>query len=201
MQAVLPDFSEYDLVVVSSPNGARELFVRLAESRQDARVFAGCRVAAIGPGTASALSDHGLRADIVPGRSVAEGLVAALEGVEVRKALVIRAHEGREVLPDALRARGAEVDLLGLYETVPEPLDPETLEAARHADYVTFTAASTVRYFVQAGGSLNGPRLVSIGPATSEALREQGVEPHIEADPHTPQGLVDALVRDATGAT
>jgi len=132
---------------------------------------------------------------------VAEGLVAALEGVEVRKALVIRAHEGREVLPDALRARGAEVDLLGLYETVPEPLDPETLEAARHADYVTFTAASTVRYFVQAGGSLNGPRLVSIGPATSEALREQGVEPHIEADPHTPQGLVDALVRDATGAT
>ena len=197
LQAELPDFSRYDLVVVSSPNGARELFIRLAEARLDARVFAGCRVAAIGPGTASALSDHGLRADIVPGRSVAEGLIAALEGVEVENALVIRAREGREVLPDALRARGARVDLLGLYETVPEPLEPETLEAVRRADYVTFTAASTVRYYVQAGGSLSGPRLVSIGPATSEALREHGVEPHLEADPHTPQGVVDALLRDA----
>jgi uroporphyrinogen III methyltransferase/synthase len=103
------------------------------------------------------------------------------------------------VLPDALRARGAEVDVVALYETVPEPLDGATAAAAREADFLTFTSASTVRFFVAAAGAdaLRGPRVVSIGPATSEALREHGAEPDVEADPHTPDGLVDALVADA----
>jgi uroporphyrinogen III methyltransferase/synthase len=133
----------------------------------------------------------------VPERSVAEGLVEALAGIEVRRALIARAREGRDVLPDALRARGAAVEVLALYETVAEPLDPETAAAAARADYVTFTSASTVRHFLEAAGGLDGPRIASIGPATSTALRDAGLEPHIEADPHTPDGLVAALVADA----
>ena len=54
-----------------------------------------------------------------------------------------------------------------------------------------------MRFFAAAGGSLHGPRLVSIGPATSEELRAHGVEPDLEADPHTPDGLVAALLADA----
>jgi uroporphyrinogen III methyltransferase/synthase len=54
-----------------------------------------------------------------------------------------------------------------------------------------------VRFFAQAAGSLSGPRLVSIGPATSEELRRHGAEPDIEAPVHTPDGLVEALVADA----
>jgi uroporphyrinogen III methyltransferase/synthase len=64
-------------------------------------------------------------------------------------------------------------------------------------DYVTFTSASTVRFFLEAVGGLDGPRVVSIGPATTAALRQAGLEPHVEADPHTPDGLVAALVDDA----
>ena len=88
------------------------------------------------------------------------------------------------------------MDVVALYETVPEPLDDATAAAAREADYLTFTSASTVRFFVAAAGAeaLQGPRLASIGPATSEALREHGAEPDLEADPHTPDGLVDALI-------
>ena len=97
--------------------------------------------------------------------------------VAVRRALVVRAREGRDVLPDALRERGAEVELLALYETVAEPLDGATAEAAAAADYVTFTSASTVRFFLAAAGALDGPRIASIGPATSAALREAGIEP------------------------
>ena len=134
-------------------------------------------VAAIGPGTARALRAHGIEADIVPERAVAEGLVEALADVPVQRALIARAAEGRDVLPDALRARGAEVDVVALYETVPEPLSEEAREAAAGADYVLFTSASSVRFFAQAGGSLDGPRLVSIGPATSEELRAHGVSP------------------------
>ena len=68
-----------------------------------------------------------------PERAVAEGLVEALRDVPVTRALIARAAEGRDVLPDALRERGAEVDLLALYETVAEPLDDETRAAAAGA--------------------------------------------------------------------
>jgi uroporphyrinogen III methyltransferase/synthase len=133
----------------------------------------------------------------VPVRSVAEGLVEALAGTEVRRALIVRAREGRDLLPDALRERGAQVELLALYETVAERLDAATARAAAAADYVTFTSASTVRSFLGAAGTLDGPRIASIGPATSSALRAAGLEPDLEADPHTPDGLIAALAADA----
>ena len=92
--------------------------------------------------------------------------------------------------------------MLALYGTVAEPLDERRARAARGADYVTFTSASTVRFFLDgAPGALDGPRIVSIGPATSAALREAGLEPDVEADPHTPDGLVALLAapRPASG--
>ena len=197
LPAALPDLGAYDLLCVTSPNGAHELFARLAAADADARALAGLTVAAIGPGTARALGEHGIRPDVVPARAVAEGLVESLAGVDMRRALIVRGREGRDVLPDALLERGAEVDILVLYETVAEPLDEATARAAAGADYLTFTSASTVRFFLAAAGSLAGPRIASIGPATSAALREAGVEPDLEADPHTPDGLVAALVADA----
>jgi uroporphyrinogen III methyltransferase/synthase len=197
LEAELPALAVYDLVCVTSPNGAAELFARLGAAGRDARALAGLVVAAIGPGTARALKEHGIVADVVPERAVAEGLVSGLAGMDVRRALIVRAREGRDVLPDALRARGADVDVVALYETVAEPLDEPTARAAAAADYVTFTSASTVRYFLDAAGGLDGPRIASIGPATSTALRDAGLEPHVEADPHTPDGLVEALVADA----
>jgi uroporphyrinogen III methyltransferase/synthase len=194
----LPDLEPYDLLCVTSPNGAHELFARLHAAHLDARALHGLRVAAIGPGTARALAEHGIIPDVVPERSVAEGLVEALRDVPVSRALVARAAEGRDVLPDALRERGAEVELLELYETLPEPLDEPTREAAAAADYITFTSASSVRFFVEAAASLEvSGQVVSIGPATSEELRRHGLEPALEAAPHTPDGLVDALVRSA----
>ena len=83
------------------------------------------------------------------------------------------------MLPDALRARGAEVDVVALYETVAEPLDDAQLAAVGRADYVTFTSSSTVRFFLDAAGDRLGAdtRLVSIGPVTSATLRERGLEP------------------------
>jgi uroporphyrinogen III methyltransferase/synthase len=153
----------------------------------------------MGPGTARALQERGVRPDVVPERSVAEGMVEALADVEVRRVLVARAKEGRDVLPDALRARGAEVDVLALYETVPEALRADETARVREADYVTFTSASTVRHLLAAAGEIpaGGPKLASIGPATSAELRAHGLEPDLEADPHTPDGLVDAVLADA----
>jgi uroporphyrinogen III methyltransferase/synthase len=199
LDSPLPDLRGYDLVCLTSPNGVRLLWERMAEAGLDARALSGARVAAIGPGTAAALRSHGVIADIVPERFVAEGLVEALAEVPVTRALVARAAEARDVLPDALRERGAEVDVMPVYETVAESLSDAQLEAVGRADYVTFTSSSTVRFLFEAidGRTALRARLVSIGPVTSDALRAHGHEPDVEADRHDIDGLIAALIADA----
>jgi uroporphyrinogen III methyltransferase/synthase len=186
----LPDLSGYDLLVLTSPNGVEELFRHV----RDARALAGPTIAVIGPGTAAALRAHGVEPDVVPERAVGEGLAEALAGRTFRRALVARADQARDVVPDALRAAGAHVDVVALYRTVPEPLDDDARAAALGADWATFTSASSVRFFHAAAGTLAGPRIASIGPVTSAALRELGREPDVEAADHTPDGLVATLV-------
>ncbi len=191
----------YALVCLTSTNGVDLLFEAMARAGRDARALANATVAAIGPGTARALADHGIAADIVPERFVAEALVETLAPVEVRgrPVLVARAAEAREVLPEALRERGAEVDVVTLYETVREAPSGEAVEEAQEADYLTFTSSSTVRNLVEALGDRlpATARVVSIGPVTSEAAREAGLEVAVEAGRHDIEGLVDALVTDA----
>ena len=191
----------YALVCLTSPNGVRLLFEAMAAQGRDARALANATVAAIGPGTAAALAERGVIADVVPQRFVAEALIEALAGIDVngRPALVARAAEARDVLPDALRERGADVDVVAVYETVAEEPDPAALEAAASADYVTFTSSSTVRNLLAAVGDRfpAQARVVSIGPITSQAARDAGLMVHAEAERHDPEGLVEALLADA----
>jgi len=194
-----PELGGYDLVCLTSPNGVQLLFERLRAAGRDARALAGATVAAIGPGTARALAQRGVIADVVPEQFVAEGLVEALAEIPVTRALIARAAVARDVLPEALRERGAAVDVLDLYETVAEPLSEGQRDAVAAADYVTFTSSSTVQFFFsQAGeGAAERARLVSIGPVTSDALRARGREPDVEAEQHDIDGLIEALVADA----
>ena len=191
----------YALVCLTSPNGVRLLFDAMEANGRDARALAQAQVAAIGPGTAAALRERGVIADVVPERFVAEGLIEALTSIDVRDkpVLIARAAEARDVLPDALRERGARVDVVALYETVREEPEPEAIEAAQSADYVTFTSSSTVRNLMDAVGDRfpAAARVVSIGPVTSEAAREAGLTVHAEAERHDPEGLVEALLADA----
>ena len=187
----------YALICFTSPNGVRLYFEALD---RDARALAGVTVAAIGPGTAAELARHGIRADVVPERSVAEALVDALQSapVEGRRVLIARASEARDVLPDALRARGAEVDVVPLYDTAAEPLPDAQRQALARATYVTFTSSSTVRFLLESGGRVpESARVVSIGPITSATARERGLKVHVEAERHDVDGVVDALTADA----
>jgi len=202
VRGAIRDLHSYSLVCLTSPNGVRLLFEAMAEAGRDARALSNATVAAIGPGTAAALAERGIAADVVPARYVAEALVEALEGVDVtdRPVLVARAAEARDVLPDALRERGAKVDVVALYETIAEVPEPGAVTAARDADYLTFTSSSTVRNFVAAvGGELAvSARVVSIGPVTSEAARQAGLPVQVEAEQHDIGGLIRALVADSS---
>jgi uroporphyrinogen III methyltransferase/synthase len=195
-----------DVLCLTSPNGAELVMEALNREGLDARVLAGVRVAAIGPGTAAVLRDWGIRADVVPERSIAESLAAELvaQGVDGRRVVLARAADARDVLPQQLTDAGADVLVVPVYETVREQLDESQLERLATADYVTFTSSSTVRFLLEA---IDGPdrfpagaRVVSIGPVTSQTARDLGIEVHVEAGQHDVEGLVEALLGDALAA-
>jgi uroporphyrinogen III methyltransferase / synthase len=201
VERMAASIDHYELVCLTSPNGVELLFEALRAAGRDSRALAGATVAAIGPGTARPLARHGVSADIVPERFVAESLVEALGALELagRRALVARAAEARDVIPEALRERGAEVDVVALYETVRERPEEAAVEAALEADYVTFTSSSTVRNLTEALGERfpRDARVVSIGPVTSAAATAAGLAVAVEAERHDVAGLVEALLEDA----
>jgi uroporphyrinogen III methyltransferase/synthase len=201
VRSAIEGIGDYALIVLTSPNGVRLLFEAMRNASLDSRALAGATVAAIGPGTARALARCGISADIVPERFVAESLVESLAAIEVtgKRVLVARAADARDVIPEHLEGRGAEVDVVALYETLREEPSPEAVEAAQAADYVTFTSSSTVRNLTEALGERfpGAARIVSIGPVTSEAVVDAGLEVNVEAARHDIDGLVDALLNDA----
>ena len=187
------DAGAYTLVCVTSPNAPKLLLERCGG---DARALAGVVVAAIGPGTAAALREVGLVADVVAERSLAEGLLEALPSdLRGARALVARAEEARDTLPEGLRAAGADVTVVPLYRTRGSvPRHPERMLGA---DAVAFTSSSTVTRFAEAlaGHDLAGVRGVSIGPVTSATARELGVGLIAEAERHDLDGLVSVLLQ------
>ncbi len=197
----------YDLVCLTSPNGARLLVEALESEGAGVGVFSELTVAAIGPGTARALEELEVEVDVLPPRSIAESLVAELSklGVEGKRVLIARAAEAREVLPDSLRKLGATVDIVALYDTVREEIGKRSLEEIGGVDYVTFTSSSAVRNFVEALGGVDrfpeAARVVSIGPVTSATARALGLRVHVEAERHDIDGLVDTLVADCLAAS
>ncbi len=192
LRAAVARLDAYDWVVVTSPNGARRL---LAECR-DARSFGSARVAAIGPGTADALATGNIVADLVPEHFVAEGLLDVFPSGSGR-VLLARAAEARDVLPDGLRDQGWEVDVVEAYRTEPGAPDDTDLARAAAADMVTFTSSSTVRNFLAVCGTVP-PVVACIGPITAATAREHGLTVDVEADVHTIDGLLDALVAHTT---
>ena len=185
-----PEVGRYDVLVLTSANGVERVLPA------DVRELAGVTVAAIGTATADALAGRGIVADVVPARAVGEALLAELGDVAGKRILLAAAEGARDVLPDGLAAGGADVTVLRTYRTVPEPVNADAVLAA---DLVTFTSSSTVANLVPAmgGRDLSGLRAVSIGPVTSASLREAGIEPVAEADPHDVTGLVRAVLEAA----
>ncbi len=187
-----PDLAGYDVVCLTSANGVERLLAG------DVRVLAGVTVAAVGSATAAALRRRGIEPDVLPAQAVQESLLEALGDVAGKRVLIATAEGARDVLAAGLRERGAEVDEVALYRTVREPVDAELVLSA---DLITFTSSSTVTNVLDAldGRDLSGLRAVSIGPVTSGTLRERGVEPVAEADPHDVDGLVAAVLAVAAG--
>ena len=193
LDASLARLAAYDTLLVTSANTARVLMER-KPAPWPVQPF----TVAVGPATAWALRESGLRVDLQPEPSVAESVIRELTPTARGKRILLpRAAVAREVLPDALRAAGAVVDVVEAYGTVlAEESRAALLQAfARGVDAVTFTSSSTVEnFFALLGAEAFRAAPCSIGPITSRTLREHGVEPAAEAREHDVDGLVLAVV-------
>ncbi len=199
--------ASYDWVIFTSTNGVEQFLNRLRELEMDIRVLKKARLCAIGPKTGDRLKAAHLRVDLVPEREFrAEGILQVFNrwgSVLDKKILLIRAEEGRDVLPDGLRDLGAEVEQISIYHTEPvkhptsvvRQVKKELSQGKIHA--VTFTSPSSVNSFVRSFGKeiLKKTKVASLGPVTSAALKEAGVKVQIEASPYTIEELTEALVR------
>jgi uroporphyrinogen III methyltransferase/synthase len=208
LRAAVRSLSRFNWVVLTSTNGVDALFQTLAAEGMDARALAPCKVASIGASTTQCLAARGIRADLEPetftGASLAEAMIAR-GGMKGANVLLARADIAPKDLPDALAQAGAVVHEVVAYRTVrdmPSAAEINAMLARGELDWLTFTSSSTVRYFVEGVPAdtvrASRARIASIGPTTSATLRDLGLEPTIEADPHTIPGLVDALLAAET---
>ncbi|MFA5844117.1 MAG: uroporphyrinogen-III synthase [Coriobacteriia bacterium] len=201
------ELASYDWIVLTSANGVERFFARVVSTDRTEEALSKVKIAAIGSATAERIAGYGVVADLVPKDFRAEGLVDAFREMGAGpgwRVLVPRAQEGREVLPDALRALGATVDVVAVYRTVLAAPDPAALERLRGGtvDAVTFTSGSTVRGFLEAlrdagldpAAVMERLVVASIGPVTTKALSAAGFHADVEAAEATADGLVRALV-------
>ena len=187
----------YDWIIFTSANAVNVFAAELHA--------AGCvcraRIATIGSATREAAEASGFRVELVPEQYIAESLVDAFaaEDLSTCRLLVPSAAVTRDVVARALRARGAQVNVVAAYRNV---LPLEAAEQARgvfqhpYPDWVSFASSSAVTNLVHLVGTdmLREINLASIGPATSETVRSRGLTVAAEAQVHTVPGLVNAIV-------
>jgi uroporphyrinogen-III synthase/uroporphyrinogen III methyltransferase/synthase len=208
LDATLRQLDQYDWLVLTSANAVRALSDRAAFLDVATLQPVGLQVAAIGEATASAAHQAGLQVAFVPEAYLAESLVAGLlKSLQIpassQRILLARAAVARDVIPDALRAAGALVDVVDAYRNVLPEGAPERLRTALAdgIDAATFTSSSSATHLAEAARAAGvawpfaGVPAVSIGPITSQTLRESGWTPAAEAEKSDISGLIEAVLR------
>jgi uroporphyrinogen-III synthase len=214
LDRALAQLGSYDWLLLTSANGVAALVERLRETGAAPAALARMRIGVVGPATAAALQRYNLRADLVPERHDAEGLLSALaahEPLSGRRVLLAQADIARPALADGLRARGAVVDALVAYRTVPGPGADQLAQALRRGalDVLTLTSPSGVRAVMDALGrteltqrealALFDRVLVAcIGPVTAQAAERLGLRVDVVPEQYTTEGLVAALIQAVT---
>jgi uroporphyrinogen-III synthase/uroporphyrinogen III methyltransferase/synthase len=202
LDAALAKLDRYDWLILTSANTVRAIAERSAEVGIMLFQPLDLRVAAVGESTAAAARNVGLQITLIPVSYVAESLVDGMVGQAAGKTILLaRAATARDVIPDALRAAGASVDVVDAYRNVLPESAPGLLQQAlaRGIDAATFASSSSVTHLAEAAHAAgvewpfaNIPS-ISIGPITSATLRESGWEPTAEANPSDIRGLIAAV--------
>jgi uroporphyrinogen III methyltransferase/synthase len=194
---------EYRWIIFTSANGVEVFFDSLSAFGKDVRIFSSAKIAAVGPQTAAKLLEFGIKADFVPDSFTTENLGRQLidrDSLKGKKVLLLRSALADNQLAQILSLAGAFVEQADLYTVTAAQSDPdfliEIIEANR-LDWLTFASSSSVRFFfekIPAGlVSKAGVKIASIGPVTSQEIKNFGIKIDIEAAGHTIGGLIEAI--------
>jgi uroporphyrinogen III methyltransferase / synthase len=206
LDEALTRLEQFHWLVFTSANGVAAFMARLFGRGKDVRLLGQTKIAAIGPATAQALEEFGLKADVVPAAFKAEVLLEALSPLVApgSRILLARAQIAREVLPQGLvRLGAAEVKVAPVYKIqTPRQLPPEAEAALKEGpvDVLTFTSSATVHNLVKLLGKERFQTLAatavvaSIGPITSATIEEYGLSPQIEPADYTIPALAQAII-------
>jgi len=203
LENAINNIKKYQWLFFTSQNGVEIFFDQLYKTGKDVRALGSCKIAVIGPATGDELLKYGIKPDVVPEKYVAESLVQAMDGFDLKdkKVLLPCAEEARPVLAEGLENLGANVERIHTYTTkIPEGLPEDKLDEIAGADIITFASSSTVKNFFSIVESVKGD-IASIGPVTSKAVLEKGHDVTIEAGEYTIDGIVDAIVDHYRGET
>lgn len=206
LDRAIRNLARYDWILFTSVNGVCYFFERLSARGRDATSLRRAKLCAIGPATASQLRARGLKVHLLPNEYRAEGLVAAFRKLPLagKRLLIPRARVARDLVPVELRRRGAHVDVVEAYRTLPPAASRERARkifSGRKPDLITFTSSSTVANFAgffpgrQLRRALAGVAVASIGPITSATARKLGLPVTVEAKRFTVPGLILSLIR------
>ncbi|GJL79461.1 MAG: uroporphyrinogen III methyltransferase [Nitrospinaceae bacterium] len=211
LDEALSRLSEYDGLIFTSANGVKFFMQRLKEKKQDIRNLKGVRIYTIGPKTEHALAAFGMQVDVVPEDFVAESLLESLgqESVKGKRFLIPRATVAREILPDQLRDRGAQVEVVPAYRTIlPKRKNEDFVRRLKDGaiSVITFTSSSTVTNFLDLLDAESRPYLdnvtfACIGPITAKTAKERGLKVEIVPKQYTVDALVQAIEEHFSGKT
>jgi len=204
LDSAIARLPRFDYIIFTSANALKYFLARLEELGRPGSLLRESRLIAVGPKTAWEMAACGLKPDIIPEEYKAEGVLDALEGIDIsgKSFLYPRALEAREVLPENLRARGAEVLVAVAYRTVAPKVEQGYLKDifGGGVSAITFTSSSTVKNFMRMAGDgaaelLKGVCVACIGPVTARTCEEMGVGVDVMPGDYT----VEALLLSLTG--
>jgi len=199
----LTKIGQYDWVIFTSGNGVTAFFDALEKLGKDARIFGSAKIAAIGGSTANRLSEFGIKADFVPGIFTSRELGKQLIGftnLRNKKILLLRSQLASNELLEILAGAGAQVDNISVYTAITAKSESAWLAEGLGGgtiNWLTFASPSSVDGFFEQIGceAVNSGKVkvASIGPVTSQRLKELGVKVDVTAKEHTLEGLLDAV--------
>lgn len=191
-------------ILFTSANSVRFFFQRFEALAIDPEIFKQLKIAAIGPSTAKELSNFNqtaqFMADKATGSSFVEEFVNRFP-IASQKFLFPCSDIAHKTVPGLIRKHGGEIIEAVAYCNKPiEELPAGVIEKIKKEtiDWAFFTSPSTVNnFYVCLERYPDIPQtfhIASIGPTTTSALMNLGKTPNVEADPHTLDGLLDAIV-------
>jgi uroporphyrinogen III methyltransferase/synthase len=188
----------YDWIIFTSANAVAAFLAEVQETGEWLRP----RIATIGPATREAAENYGLRVELTPESYIAEALAEAFRPypLDGKRILIPSAAVTRDVVPNELRRRGAEVDVVAAYQNViphQAPQQAAEIFANPLPDWITFASSSAVNHLLALVpiDTIQEIKIATIGPATSATALEQGLTVSAEALKHTVPGLIEAMIR------